>query len=211
MHSIHNDQLTLHEYHGQQRSRKLSTHRSFAKRRLHVEGLEDRRLLTGDLDLTFSGDGLVTTAFPNGSGSLAEGRAMLIQDDGKIVVAGYASNGTNDDFAVARYNTDGSLDNSFDGDGKVTTAVGTARDVAESIALQSDGKIIVAGFTRNGSSDQFAVVRYNTDGTLDTSFDGDGKLVGVSGGDRTKCCCAERWQDRGRWLQRNRLCPRAFQ
>ena len=74
------------------------------------------------------------------------------------------------DFAVVRYNPDGSLDTSFGGTGIVGTPVGTGYDVATSVAIQADGKIVVAG---NG----FAVVRYNTDGTLDTSFNGTGKVI----------------------------------
>ena len=69
-----------------------------------------------------------------------------------------------------RYNTDGSLDTSFDSDGKVTTEVGSTNDYAYSVAIQSDGKIVAAGYSNNGSNDDFALVRYNTDGSLDASF-----------------------------------------
>ena len=75
-----------------------------------------------------------------------------------------------------RYNTDGSLDTSFDSDGKVTTAIGSGNDFACSVAIQSDGKIVAAG-QYNGSNDDFALVRYNTDGSLDTNFDSDGKVT----------------------------------
>ena len=93
----------------------------------------------------------------------------------------YSNNGSNNDFALVRYNTDGSLDTSFDSDGKVTTAIGSANDSAFSVAIQSDGKIVVAGYSDNGSNDDFALVRYNTDGTLDTSFDSDGKVTTAIG------------------------------
>jgi len=99
------------------------------------------------------------------------------------VVAGFSNNGSNFDFALVRYNTDGTLDTSFDSDGKVTTAIGSGNDVAYSVAIQSDGKIVAAGYSDNGSNDDFALVRYNTDGSLDTSFDSDGKVttaIGVS-------------------------------
>ena len=69
-----------------------------------------------------------------------------------------------------RYNTDGSLDTTFDSDGVVTTAIGSADDYANSVAIQSDGKIVVAGYSDNGSNGDFALVRYNTDGSLDTTF-----------------------------------------
>jgi uncharacterized delta-60 repeat protein len=75
---------------------------------------------------------------------------------------------------VVRYNTDGSLDTTFDSDGKVTTAIGSSDDLAYSVAIQADGKIVAAGLSHNGSYPKFAVVRYNTDGSLDTTFDSDG-------------------------------------
>ena len=132
----------------------------------------------GDLDTSFSSDGKVTTAI--GSGTDAA-KSVVLQSDGKIVAAGYSHNGSNYDFAVVRYNADGSLDTTFDTDGKVTTAVGSGDDVAWSVVLQSDGKIVVAGYSRIGSNDNFAVVRYNTNGSLDTTFDTDGKVTTAIG------------------------------
>ncbi len=95
-----------------------------------------------------------------------------------------ATTALNFDFALARYNANGTLDTSFDGDGKLTTAFGTSGDEGYSVALQSDGKIVVAGYSFNNVSgnDDFALVRYNANGTLDTSFDGDGKLTTDFGG-----------------------------
>ena len=109
--------------------------------------------------------------------------SVAIQSDGKIVAAGYSYNGSNNDFALVRYNTDGSLDTSFDSDGKVTTAIGSGNDYAYSVAIQSDGKIVAAG-QYNGSNDDFALVRYNTDGSLDTNFDSDGKVTTAIGSGR---------------------------
>ena len=74
-------------------------------------------------------------------------------------------------------NADGSLDTSFDTDGKITTAIGSAADYGRSVAIQSDGKIVAAGHSYNGSDDDFSLARYNTDGSLDTSFDTDGKVT----------------------------------
>ena len=128
----------------------------------------------GSLDSSFDTDGKVTTPFGSNP---SRGRAVAIQSDGRIVVAGNADNGSNNDFAVVRYNTDGSLDSSFDTDGKLTTPIGSGDDVGRAVALQSDGKIVVAGLSSNGTDDDFAVVRYNTDGSLDTSFDTDGKVT----------------------------------
>jgi serralysin len=131
----------------------------------------------GTLDTSFAGDGMLTTDFGSGKGE--SGHSVVIQADGRIVVAGDAYNGIDSDFALARYNTDGTMDTSFDGDGKVTTDFGSS-EFGYSVAIQSDGKILVAGYVFDSSSTSatnFALARYNTDGTLDTSFDGDGKVT----------------------------------
>ncbi|MEL0587155.1 MAG: tandem-95 repeat protein [Candidatus Thiodiazotropha sp. (ex. Lucinoma kazani)] len=127
----------------------------------------------GTLDTGFGGgDGIVTTDVGSG---FDQGRSVTVQADGKILVGGYADIGIAKDFALTRYNTDGTLDTSFGGgDGIVTTTVGPAADYGQSVTVQADGKILVAGDTYNGSNYDFAVTRYNTDGTLDTSFGGDG-------------------------------------
>ena len=128
----------------------------------------------GSLDPTFDTDGKVTTLVGS---TMDQGRATVIQPDGKILVAGYSNNGSNNDFAVVRYNTDGSPDNSFDTDGMVTTDYAGMDDEAYAIALQADGKIVVVGGSHNGSNMDFMVARYNTDGSPDNTFDTDGKLV----------------------------------
>lgn len=128
----------------------------------------------GSLDMSFGNGGKAITSI---GGQFDFARAVAIQSDGKIVVAGSAAFGA-DDFALARYNTDGSLDTSFDGDGKVTIAFGVTTDVANAVALQADGKIIAVG--RRGSvviGGDFAIARFNPDGSLDTSFDSDGKVT----------------------------------
>ena len=135
----------------------------------------------GVLDTSFGTGGKVSTAFGTGvgAGNTGDGYSIAVQADGKLVVAGYVLNGTNNDFAVARYNTDGTLDTTFDSDGKLTTDLTGARsnDIATSVIIQADGKILVAGESHDGTNYNFALTRYNTNGTLDTSFDGDGKLV----------------------------------
>ena len=128
----------------------------------------------GTLDTSFSGDGILTTAIGAGNDY---GYNMTVQTDGKILVAGYSHNGTDYDFALVRYNTDGTLDTSFSADGMLTTAISTGNDIAYSVTLQDDGKILVAGYGTNGANIDFALVRYNTDGSLDTSFSGDGMLT----------------------------------
>ena len=129
----------------------------------------------GDLDLTFGSGGKVNIDF----GSSSEyGSSVAVQSDGKIVVAGSSFwNLANKDFALARYTTTGAFDTSFGNGGKVTTAIGNDDDVGVSVAVQSDGKIIVAGYSWNGSYSDFALVRYTTAGALDASFGSGGKVI----------------------------------
>lgn len=128
----------------------------------------------GSLDTTFDGDGKIVTSI---GAANEEAWAVALQPDGKIVVAGYSNNGTNDDVALVRYNPNGSLDSTFDGDGKVTTPVLSGRDWANAIAIKPDGRIVTAGFSNNGVNDDFNAVVYKADGSLDGSFDGDGKVT----------------------------------
>jgi uncharacterized delta-60 repeat protein len=121
----------------------------------------------GSLDTDFGTGGIVTT--PVGSG-WDYAHALDIQDNGKIVVAGSSANGDKYDFALVRYNTDGSLDTDFGTGGIVTTPVGSGFDSAYALRIQSDGKIVAAGYSNNGSNYDFALARYNTDGSLDTTF-----------------------------------------
>jgi uncharacterized delta-60 repeat protein len=131
----------------------------------------------GSLDTSFNGTGKVTTDF-GGDGN-AEGRSVAVQTDGKIVVAGYATAGGVEKFAVERYKTDGALDTSFGGTGRVLTAVGISGSNAAGVALQKDGKIVVAGYAVNNSGRiyDFACLRYNADGSLDQSFGDHGKVT----------------------------------
>ncbi|MER2626697.1 MAG: Ig-like domain-containing protein, partial [Accumulibacter sp.] len=135
--------------------------------------------VNGSLDTDFDSDGKVTTDF----GSQADGYSVTVQGDGKILVAGYAASGSGSgyDFALARYNANGSLDTSFDGDGKVTTDFGSVADLGKSATLQADGKILVAGYRNDGGVD-FELARYNANGSLDTSFDSDGRVTTDFGG-----------------------------
>ncbi len=131
----------------------------------------------GDVDPNFiAGDGRVVTQFGNFSDV---GRKVLIQPDGKIVVAGKGTAiNSFGEFSVVRYNADGSLDTSFDGDGKVTTTIGTQDSTLYDAALQPDGKIVVVGVARSVSTNNdFAVVRYNSDGSLDGTFGNGGKVL----------------------------------
>ena len=115
--------------------------------------------------------GRVATDF---SGLHDRAYGVVQQADNKIVVVGWANwdgGASNVDFALARYNADGSLDGGFSG-GTVTTAVGANNDWIDSVALQANGKIVVGGYSDSGSDDDFAAARYNTDGTLDAGCSG---------------------------------------
>jgi uncharacterized delta-60 repeat protein len=126
----------------------------------------------GTLDVTFGEAGIVTTDIgPSGA------YAMAIQGDGKIVAVGGGRR-----FALVRYGSDGSLDPTLGGDGVVTTNFNPGYDVAYAAAIQADGKIVAAGVSsieaRKYLDDtKVAVARYNADGSLDTSFGGDGKVT----------------------------------
>ncbi|MGH7290747.1 MAG: hypothetical protein ACREJT_06030, partial [Myxococcota bacterium] len=132
-----------------------------------------RYMPNGTLDTSFDTDGKVTTSIGIGNDG---GVGVAIQTDGKIVVSGSAHNGSNNDVAVVRYNPNGTLDTSFDSDGRAVTAIGTGNDVGSDVAIQANGKIVVGGqacFAQcNG-----VVVRYATNGGLDATFNGSGYVV----------------------------------
>lgn len=127
----------------------------------------------GTLDSDFDADGMLTTDF-NSLDDYA--KAVAAQPDGKILVAGYATIATTYDFALVRYNTDGTLDNTFGTGGKVTTSFTTYDDEAVAMALQPDGKIILAGSVSLSNND-IALMRYNSNGTPDNSFGSSGQVV----------------------------------
>jgi len=133
----------------------------------------------GDLDTSFSGTGKKAIPFGNGRNDFITGIAIQ-PVDAKIIVAGKTCTGNlviSCNFALARLRPDGSLDTSFNGTGKKTTDLG-GNDIANDLALQPNGKIVLAGSTETATSNtRFALARYNTNGTLDTTFAGTGKMV----------------------------------
>jgi uncharacterized delta-60 repeat protein len=146
----------------------------FALIRYLNDGVSD-----GTPDTTFGTNGIVTT--PIGTVD-AEAQALAVQSaDQKLVVAGFSYIGSQFVYAVVRYNTDGTLDAGFGSGGVVTTPIGSLDDRAFAVAIQSDGKIVVAGYTAtiNGSAVQgsIALVRYNTDGSPDTTGFGTNGIV----------------------------------
>ena len=135
----------------------------------------------GSLDTSFSGDGKQTTNF-GGSAFEGEGASgVVLQSDGKIVAVGRGGSGY--DFALARYNPNGTLDPSFSGDGTQTTDFGGV-DGASGAALLIGGKIVAVGFAGGPGSNDFGLVRYNPDGSLDSSFSVGGRLRTNFGGFR---------------------------
>jgi uncharacterized delta-60 repeat protein len=123
----------------------------------------------GSLDPTFGGDG---TAVVTVGGGAAEGAAdVAIQTDRKIVAVGSTLTGSEQSFALARLNADGSLDPTFGGDGRVL--IGGGFQFGGGVAIQVDGKIVAVG----GGSGQFALARLKPDGSLDPSFGGDGRVL----------------------------------
>jgi len=133
----------------------------------------------GILDATFGTAGIVTTDINNGSVNFAN--AVVVQVDDKIVVAGHANvniNGGTSDISLVRYNADGTLDTTFNATGTVpgivTTDLNGGFDNAFSVALQTPlaatTNILVSGNTGAGGFSQMAVLRYNNDGSPDTTF-----------------------------------------
>ena len=129
----------------------------------------------GTLDTSFDGDGILTTDIAGITNDNA--LAVAVQSDGKIILGGFGSNGSDNDIVLVRYNANGSLDTTFDGDGVLTTDISGTNDLLLELAIQDDGKIVVVGASNNGSDDDYAILRYNSNGSLDTTFDGDGILT----------------------------------
>ena len=129
----------------------------------------------GSLDPGFGIEGKVITDF---SGTNDEALGVAIQADNKIVaVGGSPSPATNNDFVLARYNTDGSLDNTFGNGGKVSTDFLGEYDRATAVAIQSDQRIVVTGTANQNTAPSFAVARYDANGSLDTNFGNGGKVT----------------------------------
>jgi uncharacterized delta-60 repeat protein len=146
-------------------STSTSSNTDFALARYHPDG---------SLDSSFGIGGKATTDFAGGFDSAS---ALVLQPDGKLVAAGSSSTGANGVFALARYHSDGSLDSSFGSGGKVTTVFAGGVDSASALVLQPDGKLVVAGFTTGGGGADCALARYNSDGSLDSSFGSGGKVT----------------------------------
>ncbi len=134
--------------------------------------------LDGSLDVDFGQNGVVITRV----GDAAEAKAIVIQPDGKIIVAGTSCGDRSSPkstyhFALARYTDRGELDDTFGSGGIVITAFAGHSDFANAVALQSDGGIVSAGACETRHGWGFALARYNSHGTLDASFGQSGKVM----------------------------------
>jgi len=149
----------------------------------NLDGADDFALVrydsNGTLDASFGTGGKVTTAFLSQGFSEAQAFSVAVQPDGRIVAAGNAVVGGGFDFALVRYDSNGTLDASFGTGGQVTTDFAGANDQARSVSVQPDGKIVAAGaagqYINRGFD--FALARYNNNGTLDTGFGTSGKVT----------------------------------
>ena len=149
----------------------LATHAS------HVNAIAAQ--IPGDLDLSFASGAGAIPSLVIGAGAHDHLTAMALQPDGKMVLAGYCDGPTSQDFCVARINADGTLDASFvgpngNGGGKFLLDISNANDTASAVAIQPDGKIIIAGSCYNGVNSDFCIARLNPNGTRDSTFNGPG-------------------------------------
>ncbi len=127
-------------------------------------------LANGSLDTSFGTAGKVT--LPIGS-TQDEIRALGVQPNGYLLAAGF-SKASNFDLAVVRLTLAGALDTTFDSDGKKTLSIGTGDDKAHALAIQNDGRIVLAGSSVVSNITQLAVTRLSSDGSLDTTFGSSG-------------------------------------
>jgi len=155
----------------------LTTVDDYAMARLNTDG---------SLDDSFGNGGLVTTDI---DGYYDNAYDIAIQDDGKIILAGEAYIIDRRHTCLVRYNSDGSLDNSFGNAGVVIKTIGQVRDRARAVRIQSDGKIVAAGFFDDGAEDIVFVAQFNSDGTSDNSFGNSGVATLSIGSEGSKAFC----------------------
>ncbi len=148
-----------------------------------------RYLSNGVPDSGFNSTGKITTALTTNVDCSAYD--LVVQADGRIVLAGNTRNGSGgSNLALVRYHPNGTLDTSFGGTGKVSIDLGSGYDTGNAIALQADGKLLVAGNRTAGNSNEMAVARLNTNGSLDTGFNTNGYRTVRMGSDSTATAIA---------------------
>jgi uncharacterized delta-60 repeat protein len=146
----------------------------------------------GNLDTSFGNNGQKTVDFTPDGGDQDFALGMVIDAQGRIVLAGHTEQPSFTDTALARLNSDGSRDATFgpsttpNYEGQVTTAMSASYDDATAVTLDAQNKIVVAGSASVGGAYQFALARYNADGSLDTTFSDDGKVLSAIEGDSSE-------------------------
>ncbi|WP_211204022.1 leucine-rich repeat domain-containing protein [Chloroherpeton thalassium] len=147
----------------------------------------NRYTASGVIDNTFGTNGTTQVSFygliDGGSSSSSPAYAVTQQSDGKLVIVGsdnnerYGGGDSQSDFVLARLNTDGSLDSSFNGDGRILIDNNCYIEELKDVVQQPDGKLVVGGYASNGLNEFWELLRYNTDGTLDSSFGSNGAAI----------------------------------
>ena len=133
--------------------------------------------IDGSLDPTFGNVGKVKTHFPGVTNTGSTASSIGLQLDGKLVVGGsYKNERTPHQFALARYNANGSLDSTFGNAGKVVTFIGAGDAFATALVIQSNGRIVLAGYSETTQDHDFTLAGYASNGTLDSTF-GNGGLM----------------------------------
>ena len=132
----------------------------------------------GDLDSTFGSNGIAQALIGSTDDNIS---GAVLQSDGKIVIGGYTFNNGNYDILLVRFKSDGVIDSTFGTNGYLISPVGSSHDFANSLSIQSDGKLILSGYTQNGSRFNNFVMRFNTDGTVDNTFGSNGILISIWG------------------------------
>jgi uncharacterized delta-60 repeat protein len=131
--------------------------------------------ISGSFDTSFNSTGIVETIFSSGENIIFD---LALQSNGKIVAVGVDNFAIDNDFAIARYLSDGTLDTTFNSTGLAALDLNSNNDDARATAIQSNGKIVVAGYTTPGGGDfDFALVRLNSNGTLDSTFGNSGITI----------------------------------
>lgn len=149
----------------------------------------------GSSDSSFGINGAVQTPF---SGAESFVQHIAVQPDGKIILGGYTVNLPHaKDFALIRYNTDGSIDTGFGINGKVITTISDNSDLVTDLIVQSDGKILAGGYTSSENNPWMCMVRYLADGSIDTSFGVNG--IVINNDDNSRNCSMARQVD-GKYL-----------
>jgi uncharacterized delta-60 repeat protein len=134
--------------------------------------------IDGSLDPTFGNGGKVKTHFPGVTNTGSTASSIALQLDGKLVVGGsYKNEGTPHQFALARYNANGSLDSTFGNAGKVVTFIGAGDAFATALVIQSNGRIVLTGYSETTQDHDFTLAGYTSNGTPDSTFGNAGLMT----------------------------------